>query len=144
CFPVGLTVRSALGTSSSSNSRRNEGTAMPTRINTGISVQATSISVLWVVREGTGLAFALNFTTTATSSASTNSVMTVMIQSSMLWNQEMLSITGEAASCNVYSHGAGCPSSANAVPHVTSATPATVNPSNRPSNRSSNQIGRAS
>ena len=48
-----------------------------------------------------------------------------------LWNQVMFSITGEAASCSLYSHGAGCPSSANAVPLVTSATPATANPSNR-------------
>ena len=68
---------------------------MPTRIRTGISVQATSIRVLWVVREGTGLALALNFTTTVISSASTNSVMMVMIQSSMLWNQVICSITGD-------------------------------------------------
>ena len=54
-------------------------TAMPTRISTGISVQATSIRVLWVVREGTGLALALNLTITMISSASTNSVMTVMM-----------------------------------------------------------------
>ena len=65
--------------SSSWNSSRNDGTAMPTRISTGISVQATSIRVLWVVREGTGLARALNLITTVTSSASTNSVMTVMM-----------------------------------------------------------------
>src|SRR5215212_11070559 len=108
--------------SSCSNSSRNDGTAMPTRISTGISVHATSTSVLWVVREGTGFALALNFTTTMTSSDSTNSVMTVMIQSSMLWNQEMLSITGVAASCSVYSQAAGCPSSANAAPQLTSAT----------------------
>src|SRR5216684_9394745 len=43
----------------------------------------------------------------------------------------MLSITGEPDSCSVYSHGAGCPSSANAAPQVASATPATANPSNR-------------
>jgi len=41
----------------------------------------------------------------------------------------MLSITGEADSCSVYSHGAGCPSSANAVPPAANATPATANPS---------------
>ena len=46
---------------------------MTTRIMTGIRVQATSSRVLWVVRDGTGLAPALNLTTTATSSASTNS-----------------------------------------------------------------------
>ena len=43
----------------------------------------------------------------------------------------MLSITGVADSCSLYSHGAGCPNSANAVPPATSATPATANPSNR-------------
>ena len=52
---------------------------MPTRISTGIRVQATSIRVLWVVLEGTGLALALNFITTVISRASTNSVMMVMI-----------------------------------------------------------------
>ena len=52
---------------------------MPTRIRTGIIVHATSIMVLWVVFDGTGLARALNLTTTVTSSASTNSVITVMI-----------------------------------------------------------------
>ncbi len=51
---------------------------MPTRIRTGIRVQATSIKVLWVVRDGTGLALALNFTTTITSRARTNRVMTVI------------------------------------------------------------------
>ena len=117
--------------SSSSNSSRNDGTAMPTRISTGIRVQATSIRVLWVVLEGTGLALALNFTTTMTSSASTNSVMMVISQSRKLWNQMMFSITGEPASCSLYSHGAGCPSSANAAPPAASATPATANPSNR-------------
>src|ERR1700681_2580187 len=124
-------VRSALGTSSSWNNSRNDGTAMATRISTGIRVQATSIRVLWVVLEGTGLDLALNFTTTMTSSARTNSAMTVMSTDRKLWNQMMLSITGEADSCRLYSHGAGCPSSAKAAPQVTSATPATANPSNR-------------
>src|SRR3954449_9448619 len=99
-------VRSALGISSCSNKRRNDGTAMPTRISTGISVHATSIRVLWVVREGIGLALALNFTTTATSNARTNSVMALMSQNRKLWNQTMLSITGVADSCSVYSHAA--------------------------------------
>src|SRR4030081_2694877 len=108
-------VRSALGISSSKNSRRNDGTAMPTRISTGISVQATSIRVLWVVLEGTGWALALNLIATAARSPSTNSVMMVMIQSRMLWNEVMLSITDEADPCSLYSHGAGCPNSAYAV-----------------------------
>src|SRR3954466_11101273 len=106
-------VRSALGVSSCRNSSRNDGTAIATRISTGTRVQATSIRVLWVVLEGTGLALALNFTTTTMSNARTNSVMTVMSQNRKLWNQVMLSITGVADSCSVNSHGAGCPNSAN-------------------------------
>ena len=43
----------------------------------------------------------------------------------------MFSITGEAASCSLNSHGAGCPNSANAAPFAVSATPATANPNNR-------------
>src|SRR6202012_5333793 len=97
-------VRSALGTSSSRNRSRNDGTTRATRISTGISVQATSIRVLWVVLEGTGLALALNFTTTMISSASTNNVMTVISTSRKLWNQVMFSITGDAASCSLNSH----------------------------------------
>src|SRR5882757_5381322 len=75
---------------------------MPTRIKTGISVQATSIRVLCVVLEGTGLALALNFTTTMISSARTNSVMAVISTNRKLWNQVMLSITGEPDSCRVH------------------------------------------
>ncbi len=44
------------------NRRRNDGIAITTRIRTGITVHATSISVLWVVLEGVGLALALNLT----------------------------------------------------------------------------------
>ena len=102
---------------------------MATRISTGISVQATSISVLWVVLEGTGLALALNFTTTMTKSASTNRVISVMITSSRLWKLMMFSITGVAASCSVISHGLGC--APKAAPPAASVMPATVNPSNR-------------
>src|ERR1700759_4885815 len=100
-------VISAFGISSSWNSRRNEGIAMPTRIMTGIRVQATSIRGLWVVRDGTGLARALNLTITVIRSASTNKGMTVMMTSSQLWNDSILSITGEPDSCSLYSHGAG-------------------------------------
>src|SRR3981081_3340035 len=100
-------VRSAFGISSSWNSRRNDGTAMPTRISTGMMVQATSISVLCVVLEGTGLALALNLTATIASRASTNRGMTVISQNRKLWNQVMLSITGLADSCSVISHGLG-------------------------------------
>ena len=53
-----------------------------------------SMAVLWVVREGTGLARALNFTTTIASSTSTNSAMAAISQSRKSWNQTMSSITG--------------------------------------------------
>ncbi len=57
------------------NRRRNDGTAITTRMMTGITVQATSSSVLCVVFDGVGLAFALNFTMMMSSSASTKSVI---------------------------------------------------------------------
>ena len=41
------------------NSSWNDGTAIGTRMTTGTTVQITSISVLWVVRDGVGLARAL-------------------------------------------------------------------------------------
>ena len=71
------------------NRSLNDGTAMTTRIMTGTSVQATSRKVLCVVRDGVGLALALNLTTTATSSPRTNSVIRVMMTSSQSWNQWM-------------------------------------------------------
>ena len=74
---------------------------------TGNKVQATSIRVLWVVRDGTGLALALNLTITVIKSPSTNSVMMVTMTSSQLWNHSMWSMTGEPDSCSLYSHGAG-------------------------------------
>ena len=75
----------------------NDGTAIATRMMTGTSVQTTSISVLWVVLDGVGLALALKRTITITSSASTKSVIAVISQSRKSWNQTMLSITGVAA-----------------------------------------------
>ena len=51
---------------------------MTTRITTGISVQATSSSVLWVVREGVGLARALNRTMMISSRARTNNDIAMM------------------------------------------------------------------
>ena len=41
-----------------------DGTAMPSRISAGTTVQITSISVLWLVFEGTGLARLLKRTMT--------------------------------------------------------------------------------
>ena len=56
-----------------------EGTAMTTRIITGTTVHTTSMSVLCVVLEGTGLARRLKRTITTISSASTNSVTPMMM-----------------------------------------------------------------
>ena len=66
-----------------------------------------SMVVLWVVREGTGLARALKRTITITSSASTNSAIAPMIQSRKSWNQMMSSMTGVAPGCRPSSHGFG-------------------------------------
>ena len=68
-------VRSDGGMLSCTNRMRNDGTAITTRMTTGMTVQATSSSVLWVVRDGVGLARALNFTITMSSSTSTKTVM---------------------------------------------------------------------
>src|ERR1700742_4114890 len=91
-------VRSDGGVLSCTNRMRNDGIAITTRITTGITVQATSIRVLWVVRDGVGLAFALNFTMQMTSRARTKAVITAMTQSRKWWNQTMSSIVG-AADC---------------------------------------------
>ena len=58
-----------------------DGTAIPARMAIGMMVHRISIKVLWVVREGVGLALALKRTMTVTSRTSTNNVMAVMIQS---------------------------------------------------------------
>src|SRR5438128_7707488 len=89
-------VRSDFGTLSCTNRMRNDGTAITTRMTTGITVQATSSNVLCVVLEGVGLALALNFTITTSKSASTNKVMIVMTQSRKSWNQVMSSMVGAA------------------------------------------------
>ena len=82
---MALMVMSALGSSIWYFSSRKDGIAMPTRMSTGMIVQAISSPVWCVVRDGVGLAFSLNFTTTATSRASTKSVIAVMIQTSAVW-----------------------------------------------------------
>ncbi len=63
------------------NSSRNDGTAIAARMTTGMMVQAISIGVLWVVRDGVGLARALKRTMMIPSSASTNSEIAAMTQS---------------------------------------------------------------
>ena len=50
------TIRNARGGEYWCASSRIDGTAMITRISTGTKVQTTSSTVLWVVRDGTGLA----------------------------------------------------------------------------------------
>ena len=97
--------------------------AMATRISTGMIVQATSISVLWVVFDGTGFALALNLTMTITSSASTNSVMTVISQNRKVWNQAMSSITGVTASCRPNFQGSGCAAQTALPARTTPANP---------------------
>ena len=79
---------------------------------TGITVQATSISVLWVVLDGTGLARELNLKITISSNASTNSVISVMTISRKSWNQVMLSMIGVADCWKLICQGDGCPSPA--------------------------------
>src|ERR1700752_242233 len=91
-------VRSDGGVFNCTNRMRNDGIAIPARVSTGITVQATSIIVLWVVRDGVGLAFALNFTMQMRSRTSTNAVIAAMIQSRRLWNQMLWSLEG-AADC---------------------------------------------
>ena len=76
---------------------------------TGTTVQRISMVVLCVVREGTGLARALNRTTMIASNTSTNSAITAIIQSRMSWNQTMSSMTGVAACCSPISQGVGWP-----------------------------------
>jgi hypothetical protein len=120
-LPVAFTVMSAFGSSSSRNNSRNEGTAITTRMMTGRMVQRTSIGVLWVVREGVGLARALKRTTTIPNSTRTNSVIALMSQSSKSWNQTMSTMTGVAAGCRPSCQGAGCPVSARAGPAPVSA-----------------------
>src|SRR5882757_7117804 len=100
-------VTSAGGVLSWKNRMRNDGTAITTRMTTGITVQATSSSVLCVVRDGVGLVLALNFTITISNSASTNSVMIVMTQSRKSWNQVMSSMVGAADFWKPICHGTG-------------------------------------
>src|ERR1039457_4467699 len=99
---------------------------------TGTTVQMISMAVLWVVRDGTGLARALNFTTTIASSASTNTEIATVSQSSKSWNQTMSSITEVADVCSPSSHGVGWPRPAHATPPLAiTVTPVTTKSINR-------------
>src|SRR5207342_72868 len=121
----------AFGALSWKKSKRNDGTAIVTRMRTGTTVQITSIVVLCVVREGTGLLRELNFTITTTSNANTKSVMAVITQSRKSWNQMMSSITGVAPFCMPSCHGSGCPVAAIAAPVPYIITLVTMNAINR-------------
>src|ERR1041384_4042387 len=134
-------VRSEGGVLSCTNRMRNEGIAITTRMITGMTVQATSIRVLWVVRDGVGLAFALNLTMQTTSKMSTNAVIAAMIQSRKLWNQMMSSIVG-AADCWKWSGGGrGGPRPAKATPPAASAATKASAGATFPINRMSTSIG---
>ena len=78
---VTFTVKSGLGTSSCTNNSRNDGTAIIARIMTGTMVHRISIGVLWVVRDGAGLARALKRTMQMRRSASTKAEIAAMTQS---------------------------------------------------------------
>ena len=85
---------------------------MPTRIRIGATVQTTSISVLWLVFDGTGLRRALKRTITMTSSARTKSMIastTISSPSLKLW---IIPMIGEPAGCRLISHGCGWVASA--------------------------------
>src|ERR1039458_8251626 len=91
-----------------------------------------SIAVLCVVRDGTGLARELNFTTTIASRASTNTAIATVSQSSKSWNQTMSSMTEDADVCSPSSHGVGWPRPAHATaPVAITVTPVTTKAINR-------------
>ena len=104
---------------------------MPTRINTGIRVQATSIRVLWVVLEATGLALALNFTTIDDQQPQHDSVMTAMMHEQEVMERDdgvhdrrrvFLQLVFPRGRLSLFG---------DAAPLAISAKPATANPSNR-------------
>ncbi|MNL81570.1 hypothetical protein D3C87_2087280 [compost metagenome] len=74
-----MTVRSGLagGVSCAVRSWK-DGMARNSRMMTGPTVQTTSIAVLWLVLEGTGLTLSRNLTTTTISSRRTNRVIGMM------------------------------------------------------------------
>ena len=101
-------------------------------MSTGTTVQMISIMVLWVVRDGTGLARALNLTTMIASSTSTNNVIAAISQSRKSWNQTMSSMTEEAGCCSPSSQGEGWPRPAHATPPAAmTVTPVTTKMINR-------------
>ena len=65
-------------------------------------VQAISSGVLWVVRDGVGLARALNRTITMPSRIITKTAIAVVIQNKNVLNQVMSSMIGVAESCKIH------------------------------------------
>ena len=85
-MPITLTVTSAGGGLYCLLIRRIEGIAIATRISTGTTVQMTSITVLWLVREGIGLAPRRNLTIVSPSRISTKTLIAAhMMSSGPLW-----------------------------------------------------------
>ncbi|MCY1244776.1 hypothetical protein D9M72_578730 [compost metagenome] len=78
-MPVALTVRSGLagGVSCAVRSWK-DGMARKRSTMTGPTVQTTSMAVLWLVLEGTGLALSRNLTTTMISRRRTKRVIGMM------------------------------------------------------------------
>src|SRR5215471_2822248 len=91
---------------------------------TGTMVHRISIGVLWVVREGEGLARALKRTMTIRRSASTNAEIAAMIHNRKKWKLATSSMTGEAEPCRSICQGVGWPSPAPALPMLAIVKPA--------------------
>src|SRR5437763_2155500 len=90
---------------------------------TGMMVQRISIGVLWVVRDGVGLARELKRTMTIASRIRTKSAIAVVIQNRNVLKVEIWSMTGDADSWRSICQGVGCPSPANAAPALASKIP---------------------
>src|SRR3954447_12389910 len=83
--------------------------AITTRMSTGITVQAISIIVLWLGRDGGGVTDSRDLKTTQPSSAMTKAVMMMMIHSTSVLKSWMASFTGPAAGCRPMPQGVGMP-----------------------------------
>ena len=84
-----------------------DGTAKNRRISTGPTVQMTSISVLWLVRDGFGLALCLNRKITNTSKPRTSMTIGTRNQSVYSSNQRISLMMPVAAGCRSVCHGVG-------------------------------------
>src|SRR5690606_3585264 len=101
--------RSPSGTVIWSDKTPKDGTAMMMSTTIGSTVHTTSMSVLWVKRAGTGLALALNLTTTITRRARTSSTMPVIAhKGGPSWKATIESMIGVTDSFRWIWPGAGC------------------------------------